>query len=116
MICWAQTSWVLVGHATGHDTQLFTDFARDRPERVAAIALRCLLDVATPARVARTMHAPPHERDRPQIELAIYLAETGRHPEALHAAQEPGNCAAGSASRPLGMEPTSRRPNRCLSG
>ncbi|MDD7966183.1 phosphatase domain-containing protein [Actinomycetospora lemnae] len=39
------TSWVLVGDDAGHDPQLFAEFARDHPGRVAAIAMRRLVDV-----------------------------------------------------------------------
>jgi phosphatidylserine/phosphatidylglycerophosphate/cardiolipin synthase-like enzyme len=38
------TTWVLVGDDAGHDRALFADFSRDHPGRVAAIALRRLLD------------------------------------------------------------------------
>jgi phosphatidylserine/phosphatidylglycerophosphate/cardiolipin synthase-like enzyme len=39
------TRWVLVGDDVGHDPQLFTEFARDHPGQVAAIALRRLIDL-----------------------------------------------------------------------
>lgn len=39
------TSWVLVGDDAGHDPLLFAGFSRDHPGRVAAVALRRLIDV-----------------------------------------------------------------------
>ncbi|MHC1558967.1 phosphatase domain-containing protein [Actinomycetospora sp. C-140] len=39
------TSWVLVGDDAGHDPDLFAGFARDHPGRVAAIAMRHLVEV-----------------------------------------------------------------------
>ena len=58
-----QTSWVLVGDDAGYDPLLFTDFARDHPGRVVAVALRSLIDVddAGPDRTAsgRPAEGPP---------------------------------------------------------
>ncbi|NMO88354.1 phosphatase domain-containing protein [Actinomycetospora sp. TBRC 11914] len=48
------TTWVLVGDDAGHDPQLYAGFARDHPGRVAAIAMRRLLDVDRAVRPLRS--------------------------------------------------------------
>lgn len=43
-----QMRWVLIGDDGGHDPSVFVEFARCRPDRVAVIALRQVLDVDPP--------------------------------------------------------------------
>jgi len=40
--------WVLIGDDAGHDPQLFADFRRDHPDRVAAVAMRQVIDRRRP--------------------------------------------------------------------
>lgn len=77
--------WVLVGDDAGHDPQLFADFARDHPGRVAAIAMRRLLEVEDAA--TRTdgdgtpvVGAPNGEELLPGLRAALDLDEAGREP------------------------------------
>ena len=76
------TSWVLVGDDAGHDPELFADFARDHPGRVAAIALRRLLDDSAPAVPVRhggspsgppVVEAPNGEELLPGLRTALGL-------------------------------------------
>ena len=53
------TTFVLVGDDAGHDPQLFADFARDHPGRVAVIALRRLVDLGDDRESAGGDGSPP---------------------------------------------------------
>ena len=77
------TSWVLVGDDAGHDPQLFADFARDHPGRVAAIAMRRLLQVEdasvhTDGDGPPIVRAPNGEELLPGLREVLGLDETGR--------------------------------------
>lgn len=79
-----ETSWVLVGDDAGHDPALFAGFARDHPGRVAAIALRRLLDVdpttAAEDLGAPVVEAPNGEEMLPGLHAALGLARRAGEP------------------------------------
>ncbi|WP_207787365.1 phosphatase domain-containing protein [Actinomycetospora cinnamomea] len=79
------THWVLVGDDAGHGPELFGGFARDHPDRVAAIAMRRLLDVEDASTRADdggppVVTAPNGEEMLPGLRAVLGLDEAGGAP------------------------------------